>query len=276
MSLARSSWMLLAACLALGTGCKRQHYAASSLEQLPYPTCAGGAGSAGAAGSATAPETIVETHLRSGSTDTRMPVVEHFKLERRGCLYAAVTRQEWPMQIADVEALYDESWTPLRVWRRHTVPGSRRADGQADYKVFELRTTPVGIRHKADSGAVDLETLRAPAKPRVLIGQGRGIISVWLRQAKLAVGQTTREIALDFRGVEKIERAALTRREDVRVDALGRVARVYTFFGKETVYADEDDVVIGDLAGLVPDALAKTPRPPPMSRYEPIDPVGTP
>jgi hypothetical protein len=221
---------------------------------------------------------LVDIHLRSGAADTRMHIVEHFRFEKRGCLFAAVTRQEWPMQIADVEALYDASMTPLRVWRRHTVPGSKRADGQPDFKLFELRSPFVGIKHKSDDDRVDFEELRPKQaiKPKVLIGPGRGNITLWLQQAKLAVGQKVHAPTLDFRGIEKVETGALERRADARVESLGGMVRVYSYFGKETVYADENDVVVGDLAGLVPDHLSPVPRPPSMSRFEPIDPVRTP
>ena len=156
------------------------------------------------------------------------------------------------------------------------MPSSRRPDGTPDFKVFDLRTPEIVIKHKADDGKLDFELLRFPRKPEALVGPGRGAITAWLWQAKLAPGEKTHSITLDFRGVEKVERAALERGPDVFVPNLGRTARVYTYFGKETVYADEHDVVIGDLAGLVPEAAAKGPRPPPMARFEPIDPVGTP
>lgn len=249
------------------TACKRQHFSVESAPELPYPTCEG---------PAQAPKILAQGTLRSGPIDTRMPIVETWRLEQRGCLFAAVTRQEWPMQIADVEALYDSSWKPLRVWRRHTVPGSKRQDGAPDFKLYELRTPDAVIKHKDDTGKVDLELLKGKGQPQVFIGPGRGALTAWLWQAKLAVGQKTHSITLDFRGIEKIERGLLERFPDKDVPELGGKVRVYTFFGKETIFADENDVVIGDLAGLVPDERAKGPKPPPMSKFEAIDPVHTP
>ncbi len=41
---------------------------------------------------------------------------------------------------------------------------------------------------------------------------------------------------------------------------MGRTVRVYTFFGKETVFADDNDVVIGDLAGMRPSDTADPSR----------------
>ncbi|MCC6644908.1 MAG: hypothetical protein IT374_04965 [Polyangiaceae bacterium] len=259
----------LAAALALALGaslpsCKRQHYAAETLPELPYPTCEGPT------------EALYETTLMSGANDTRMPIVERFRWERRGCYFAAVVRQEWPAQIADVEVVYDGELRPLRAWRRLTMPHSPRADGGADTKSYELRTTPIGVRHRALSGAVDLETLRAPRAADVVVAAGRGVIGVWLAKAKLGVGEKTRAGVLDVRGVEKLEQGALERLPDRRVEALGRTVRVYTFFGKETVFADEHDRVIGDLAGLVDARAAGRAVPPPMPTYAPIDPARTP
>jgi hypothetical protein len=57
---------------------------------------------------------------------------------------------------------------------------------------------------------------------------------------------------------------------------LGRTVRVYTVYGRETVFADETDAVIGDLAGLRPHELAGTPVPTPMPMYGTPDPVHTP
>ena len=255
--------MGLAVALLLSPACKRQHYAADALPELPYPTCEGPT------------ETVYESDLLSGALDTRMPIVEHFKLEKRGCFFAAVTRQEWPVQIADVEIIYDQQMKPLRAWRRHTAPRSQRPDGGADIKRYELRTNPVGIKHRSPAGVIDLESLKADRVPEVVVGAGRGIVGVWLQKAKLAVGEKTKTPAIDVREVEKIDLGALERQPDMQVAALGRV-RVYTFFGKETVFADDDDRVVGDLAGLVDARLAKAKLPPPMPTFTPIDPQKTP
>lgn len=256
--------MVVAVALLLAPACKRQHYSADTLPELPYPTCEGPT------------KTLYESDLLSGATDTRMPIVEHFRLEQRGCFFAAVTRQEWPVQIADVEVIYDQQMKPLRAWRRHTMPRSQKPDGGADTKRYELRTNPVGIKHRGPSGLIDLETLKADRVPEVVVGAGRGIVGVWLQKAKLAVGEKTKTPAIDVREVEKIDLGALERLPDQRVDALGRTARVYTFFGKETVFADDDDRVIGDLAGLVDARFTKVKLPPPMPTFAPIDPQKTP
>lgn len=261
----RATVAALALSIAAATpSCKRQHYAADSLPEQPYPTCEGPT------------EPLYDRTLVSGANDTRMPIVERFRWERRGCYFAAVVRQEWPAQIADVEVVYDQQLRPLRAWRRHTMPRSTRADGGADTKSYELRTAPIGIRHRAPTGAIDLETLRADRPAEVVVTAGRGIIGVWLQRARLAVGDKVKAGVLDVRGVEKLDQGTLERLPDRRVEGLGRSVRAYTFFGKETVFADDDDRVLGDLAGLVDARAAGVTVPPPLPTFAPIDPARTP
>src|SRR5690606_3859672 len=106
-------------------------------------------------------------------------------------------------------------------------------------------------------------------------GPGRGLISMWIRRAKLEVGQKVRELALDIRGLEKIGMVTLRREQDIQHDLLGKV-RVYTIYGREAVFTNEDNVVVGDLAGLLPDHLVHLPRPREVPMYGPVDPVNTP
>ena len=99
---------------------------------------------------------------------------------------------------------------------------------------------------------------------------------MWLMRERLQPGQKTRGLVLDVReSLEKIEPVTLQREPDQDHPELGRV-RVYTFYGRETVFADARDMVVGDLAGLRPDKLLSTPRPPPIPMFGPIDPVNTP
>jgi hypothetical protein len=110
-----------------------------------------------------------------------------------------------------------------------------------------------------------------------VIGPGRGIITAWLKRARLPVGAKVKQLVLDFRSMyENLELATLERRPDQFEPAYGKDVRVYTFFGRETVFADENDVVIGDLAGMRPSALLDTPEPPPLPTFGGADPVGTP
>lgn len=260
--------LLAATLLLLFPACKRQHYAVTQISELPYPTCPQGIDMT--------PKILVEHKLRSGYADTRKPIVERYRVEQRGCLFAVITRQEWPIQIADVEVVYDESLLPLRIWRRQTVPGSKREDGSPDFKRFDLRTPQITIKHKNDKGITDFEELRGPGKPVALLGPGHGLLSMWIRRAKLKPGEKIREMTLDFRGIEKVAPVTLQRYPDKYLDWLGRNAQVYSVLGREVVFTDDDGFVLGDLAGLVLDEKAPGPSPPPMSTFEPPDPVHTP
>lgn len=266
---ATARWLLIAAAALVALpACKRQHFAVEQVPDLPYPTCP--------AGVDMAPQPVAEHRLRSGSFDTRQSIVERYRIEKRGCMYAVVTRQEWPVQIADVEVLYTEALEPIRIWRRLTIPGSRRPDGNADIKRFDFRTPEITTKQRDDKGVVTSEILRGPGAPKALVGPGRGMLSMWLRRAKLSPGQKVREPVLDFRGIEKISPMTLQRLPDQQLDWYGGKARVYTFLGREAIFADENDNVIGDLAGLVLDEKAPTAAPRPMPQFEAPDPVGTP
>jgi hypothetical protein len=288
---------LLAGLLVALPACQRQHYAIDTANDLGYPTCplssgsppaaspgasaappaaSPGASAAPPAASGTAPVVLVERTLRSGDLDTREPIVERYRIEKRGCLWAVVTRQEWPMQIADVEVLFDEALAPVRIWKRLTIPGSKRPDGNADFKRFEFRLPVLTTKHRDEKGRVDFEELRSKAPARAVIGPGRGIMSIWARRAHLEQNQKVREPVLDFRGVEKVSDITLARGPDKFLDWYGKPARVYTFLGRETFFADENDTVIGDLAGLMMADKSPTPVPRPLSTFEPPDPVHTP
>jgi len=86
-----------------------------------------------------------------------------------------------------------------------------------------------------------------------------------------------REHVLDMRELlETLRPVTLRRDPDLYVAALGRTVRVYTVYGRESVFADESDTVIGDLAGMLPADRVTTPAPLPMPRYGEPDPVHTP
>jgi hypothetical protein len=121
--------------------------------------------------------------------------------------------------------------------------------------------------------------MNVPAGARVgaIVGPGRGIITAWLKRERLPVGGKTSELVLDFRDmIESLEMGTLERQEDLYEPSLGRRVRVYTFFGRETVFADDDDVVLGDLAGMRPSGSLSTPEPEPLPAYGGADPSHTP
>lgn len=263
-----SASMLLLALVLVG-GCKRferKHIPVASLQELGYPSCAGILPAPG--------KVIAEEHLRSGPSHNDKSIVERFSLRDQGCQLVFHSRQEWPLGTTDYEVVYDDELLPLRVWKRNTVPMLKDAGAHADIKSYELRTDPIGIKRRNAGGHVSFEQLKG-GRPLAVIGPGRGSITMWLRRAKLTENQKVRELVIDVRALEKIEPVTLMREPDMQHPDLGKV-RVYTFYGRETVFADEQDTVIGDLAGMRPHRLLTTPEPPAIPTFGEVDPLHTP
>lgn len=272
-----------AACFALWVAatpvaCRRKHVPVDAIPELGYPACSD-------SGAEDPGDSVASGHLRSGPYSIEQRVVERFDLRRTLCGYTFRARQEWPLATSDVEVRYDADLRPIWAWKRMTIPGSRREDGHADIRRYELRTEPVFIKRRDASGESTMEQLlpggrrAVPRGARVgaVIAPGRGVLTAWLRRARLAVGGTTHEVVLDFRSaVETLEVALLERDADRFEPSLGKVVRVYTFYGRETVFADERDTVIGDLAGMRPSDSLSTPEPDSMPLYGEPDPQHTP
>jgi hypothetical protein len=257
--------------------CKRKHQPVGAVPELGYPACGDGGAGEGTV--------VARGYIRGGPLSNEKNVAERFTLTRTACGYTFVSRQEWPLSISDVEVHYDAALSPLWAWKRLTLAGSPRADGNADIRRYELRTGEVFIKKRDARGDLTLEKLLAGGRMQVpegartgaIVGPGRGIITAWLKRERLPVGGKTRELVLDFRDmVESLEVGTLERHEDQFEPSLGKKVRVYTFFGRETVFADEDDVVIGDLAGMRPDEALTTPAPEPLPTYGGADPAHTP
>jgi hypothetical protein len=268
---------LVALVFALG-GCKRKHVPVDAVPELGYPSCT----DAGAEGPGAV---VARGHIRSGPVSNDQDVVERFELLRTACGYTFRNRQEWPASTTDVEVRYDANLTPLWAWKRMTLAASPRPDGDPDVRRYDLRTGEVFIKRRDAQGAITLEhllpggrmTVPVGARVGAVIAPGRGIITVWLKRAKLRVGGKTDDLVLDFRApIESLEIASLERNEDRFEPSLGKKVRVYTFFGQETVFADDDDVVIGDLAGMRPSDSLSTPEPAPLPTFGGADPVHTP
>jgi hypothetical protein len=276
----RCALLAVTAALLVG-GCKRKHVPVDAVPELGYPSCGdAGPGVAGDVGTA-----VARGHIRSGPLSNDQNVVERFELLRTSCGYTLHSRQEWSANTTDVEARYDANLTPLWAWKRMTLAASPRPDGDPDVRRYELRTGEVFIKRRDAQGAITLEHLlpggrmAVPVGARVgaLIGPGRGILTVWLKRAKLKVGDKTDELVLDIRGpLESLEIGSLERDADRFEPSLGKNVRVYTFFGQETVFADEDDVIVGDLAGMRPSDALSTPEPDPLPTFGGADPVHTP
>jgi hypothetical protein len=260
---------LLLASLLASAGCKRferKHIPVQRVQELGYPSCAGQPLPDG--------EVFGQGDLRAGATHPDKSVVERFTLRKRGCLYSATVRQEWPLATADVEVLYDAKLAPIRIWKRMTFPGLEDPGKSADIRRYELRTSPVEIKRKLQDGTVDFEQLKGGA-PQAVIGPGRGLISMWIKRAGLKPGQKVRELAIDVRALETIEPVTLLREPDMVHRDLGPV-RVYTFYGRETVFTDANGIVVGDLLGLRPANTVSFPPPPAIPLFGILDPVHTP
>jgi len=268
---------LFAAAL-LCVGCRRKHVPVDSVPELGYPACGdGGVDERGTE--------VATGAIRSGPWSQEKNVVERFDLRRTSCGYTFDARQEWPLAISDVEVRYDAELNPLWAWKRQTIAGSRRADGNAEMRRYDLRTGDVFIKRRDAHGRVAFEKLLPGGRARVsngarvgaVIGPGRGILTAWLKRARLGIGEKTRELVLDFRAaVETLEMATLERTDDLFEASLGKKVRVYTFLGRETVFADDDDVVIGDLAGMRPNTSLSTPEPEALPTFGGPDPAHTP
>jgi hypothetical protein len=268
-------WLALALAL---SACRRKHVPVDVVPDLGYPACLeGGLESAGVL--------VGQGHIRSGPISNDKSVSERFEFRRTPCGATFRTRQEWPLAISDVEVRYDRQLRPIWAWKRMTIAGSRRPDGNADIRRYELREGGVFITRRDDHGQSRFEKLlpggrvAVPAGMHVgaVVAPGRGMLTPWLQRAKLAIGATQRELVLDFReAVETLELATLERNDDRFEASIGRNVRVYTFYGRETVFADDEDVVIGDLAGMRPSDSLSTPEPAALPTYGGPDPVHTP
>lgn len=260
----RWRWCLLSLSLWGCDGCRKQQ-PVGAFERLAYPTCDGQPLPAG--------EVVASGHLRSGPLMREQDVVEYFEIRRQACITAVTVRQEWPRAVADLEVLFDRQLRPLRVWKRLTLPGVQ--GGMPDLHLYEAGNAPVRMIHRSPAGVVQYFVLPG-GRPIAVVGPGRGLLTLWIQAAKLEVGERERGAVLDVRGLEQVTQAALRRDPDRYEASLHRSVRVYTIFGRESVFADDNDVVIGDLSGLRPDASLDTEAPPPLPRYGLTDPVNTP
>jgi hypothetical protein len=175
------------------------------------------------------------------------------------------------MSTTDLDVVYDaQTQLPLRVWKRIAMPGPEAP--RIETRRFELRGDHVALAQRTLTGALEHWRLRGPV-PTVVIGPGRGLLTMWLRRVRLPVGGRVRETALDAReSMEVVRDVTLRRLEDRDDPILGRRVRIYTIYGREPIYADDDDIVIGDMMGLVPSELIGTPIPPPPIDPGPADP----
>jgi hypothetical protein len=259
---------LVAAVLLCGCRKPKQEEVAS-VPELGYPTCPEGDAGPG--------EHVMHGDLRGQAESMSEGAArEVFDLWERGCLRVFTARQEWALGATDVEVVFDDQLRPLRAWRRMTLPRSERADGNADVRRYELRTEEVTMKQRNAQGVVRFAKIKGK-RPTAVVGPGHGLVSVWIRRAQLKVGEKVREPVLDFREMQEVVRDVTLKREpDIFEPSLQRTVQVYTIYGREAVFVDENGVVVGDLAGLRPTATVATPLPAPLPLFGAPDPVGTP
>ena len=234
------------------------------VETLAYPSCED-----------TQREVLVEERLRAGPRMPDQDVVESYRFVRESCRIVATIRQSWTRGITDIEVVYDLAWKPLRAWKRVHVPSREGALRLMDIRRYELRTTAANVLVGGGEEGTSRFWFRG-GRPIAVVGAGRGLLYGFIRAAHLGVGQKLRGPVLDFRStVESVQPVTLRRDPDRHDEILGRTVRVYTVFGRESVFTDENDVVLGDLFGLVPASIVTHPEPahpvPPDA-----DPINTP
>lgn len=225
----------------------------ASLTDRGYPTCAEGAPAAGV-------DPVART-LRAGPVMTEQSVIETFSLEARGCHIVYTGLEEWALGATDLEIVFDADRRPLRAYRRATAPGPQAPAARTDVRVFDLRGPHVELSRRAPLAELEQLVYRAPT-PGVIIATGRGALTPWIQRSHLSVGGRVRESVLDIRERIEIIRDVTLRREEDRDDALIGHVRVYTIYGREPVYTDDHDVVIGDMMGLIPAQMVDRPRDP--------------
>lgn len=255
------SWALSLCVLA---GCPRlPRERVETLPERPYPSCA--------------PDDVqavldsVSRELRAGPVMRDDSVVEHYEYAARDCHVVFSMRQEWAMGATDIEVVFDRALSPLRVWRRATAPGPQPVALRTEYRRYDLRGERVEMLERTGDGS-ERRFLIGTGIPHVVLGAGRGLVTAWLRRSHLEVGGRVREPVLDIRETpERVRDVTLMRLPDRDDAVLGRV-RVYTIYGREPIFADDTDAVVGDLMGLWPAERVTTPRPPPLTSDGPPNP----
>lgn len=215
--------------------------------------------------------------LRSGRDMRDQDVVERFEVRAAGGYRVVRTRQEWPLGTADVEVIFEPGGAPVRVWRRTTIPDASGPLGHLDVRIYDLASSDEGvlIARRGPTGERTGTLLRGP-RPTAVITAGRGSLTAWIQRAALEVGEQSREPVLDVREpLALIREVTLKREADRDMDDLGRV-RVYTIYGREPFFANDDDVVVGDMFGLRDASTISSPLPDPMPDPGPFDALGLP
>jgi hypothetical protein len=226
--------------------CQPKHIEVGEEPELEYPECAPLEVDGGRA-----PGTLVTGALQGTEGMIERGLVERFELRKMTCGYRFRGTQKWGGGHTEVEMVYDPGWKPLRAWRRMSAPGPRGTE-KLDVRRYELRTPEPRIRKVTIEGVLGFEHLRGKF-PEAFVAPSRGSILPWVRSARLDEGQKMRLPSLDFRErLEKMRDVMLKREADRYQPEFGRNVRVYTLYGKEAYFFDEENNLLGDLAGMRP------------------------
>jgi hypothetical protein len=237
---------LAAASLVALVACQPKHIEVGEEAELDYPECQNLEADSGFV-----PGVVTTSALQGSEGMIEKGLLERFELRKMSCGYRFRGTQKWGGGHTEVEMIYDASWKPLRAWRRMSAPGPRGTE-KLDVRRYELRTPEPRIRKVTIEGVLGFEHLRGKF-PEVFVAPSRGSIVPWVRSARLEQGQKMRLPALDFRErLEKMRDVTLKREADRYQQEFGRNVRVYTLYGREAYFFDEENNLLGDLAGMRP------------------------
>jgi hypothetical protein len=195
----------------------------------------------------------LDVHLRaSGASMAQAPNTEHYTFAPRDCFFVSTLVQDSIHGRVTVEVTYDASLMPLVAQKRFVPPSGEGAE----VRTYEMRTERVTLKVQNADGSVSFAALRG-ARPTAVIAPGRSALHPWMRRASLEPGEKVREHVLDMRErIEVLRDATLAREADRREERLGGVVRVYTIYGREVLFADDRDAIVGDMAGLAREGTA--------------------
>ena len=237
-------WILAVFSLVALAACQPKHVEVGEEPELDYPSCA-------AERLAVEPVagTVTRGALQAAEGMIERGLVERYEIRKLSCGYRYRATQAWAGGHTEVEMVYDPAWRPLRAWRRMSAPGPRGTE-RLDVRRYELRTPEPRIRKVTIEGVLGFEHLRGKF-PQILVAPSRASLVPWVRSAHLEAGQKQRLPALDFRErLEKVRDVTLKREADRYHPEFGKNVRVYTLYGREAYFFDEEDGLLGDLAGM--------------------------
>ena len=222
-------------------GCKLTKHAVDSVQTLPYPDWAA------AAWKDDSLTPIRRSLHRAG--DVGRAAFERFEIRRTTAGIVARAHVENAFSAVDIDVVADDHFVPLRVWRRATAPGIVN-DARPDLRLFELRVTPATMAHRGSDFTRDFARMEGQ-RPTALVTESVGLATLWLLRAHLSPATKSRESVLDFAKGGIYQPGALTREADLVRPELGGRVRVYKIYGREVIFADDNDTVLGNLDGLV-------------------------